>query len=201
MAKDWELIMGLHSIVEALNNNTRNHVRVVGSSDGIKDLLKHAGNRKILEGIKVEEVSSHQVQEISKNSFRELDFEYQRIPSQVFLESSVTEIRSVSEVYDRLIDSELKIFCLDQVTDLYNSAAIMRTAAFYGVDYLVVPSRGSFGISPKFSRIASGALEHVKLVNSSSLSKFLKKLPNLECSVVGFSEHASIEVSEIKVKR
>jgi 23S rRNA (guanosine2251-2'-O)-methyltransferase len=51
--------------------------------------------------------------------------------------------------------------------------------------------KGNFGMGPNFSRIASGATEHVQIVKCSSLPKILTKLIELNVEVIGLSEHAT----------
>ncbi len=62
---------------------------------------------------------------------------------------------------------------LDQITDVHNAAAIMRSAAFYGVDCVLISQKGNFGMGPNFARIASGALEYVKIIQFSPQTTFL----------------------------
>ena len=77
-------------------------------------------------------------------------------------------------------------------------AAVARTAAFYGVDYVVVPSKKTTGLTPSFYRISSGAAEHVVIKQVGNLSKFIRKCEELGAYCVGFSEHATMDASEIK---
>lgn len=196
--RNFDLIMGIHSIGEALKNSSRNNYRLVATKESLKELESYLKGNRLLENIKTEIVDAHKVQEFAKKKFKELSFEFQRIPSNMFLESSLTTIYDPSVVYEELLKKECKIFCLDQVTDLHNSAAIIRSAAFFGVDFLVVAQKGSFGISPKFFRIASGAVEHVKIVKCASLPKFLKKLGDMGVQRVAFSEHATTTLDKVE---
>ena len=95
----------------------------------------------------------------------------------------------------------IKILALDQVTDAHNGAAIMRTAAFYGVDAILISARGSFGLGPGFSRIASGATEHVKIVRCSALPKTITKIKELGAICIGLSEHATSDLGTIDITK
>ena len=174
--RTFDLIIGIHSIGEALKNRERQHRQLVGTKESLKELERYLGGNRLLENMTIHALDAHQVQDLAKRKFKELNFEFQRIPTNLFLETSLTPTYDISVVYDEIFKRECKIFCLDQVTDLHNSAAIVRTAAFFGVDFLVTAQKGSFGISPKFFRIASGGVEHLKIVKCASLPKFLKKL-------------------------
>jgi 23S rRNA (guanosine2251-2'-O)-methyltransferase len=86
------------------------------------------------------------------------------------------------------------------VTDVHNAAAIVRTASFYGVDYVVVPDKKSFGLTPSFFRIASGAAEYVPLVGVSKLTKTLTKLKDLGVNIIALSEHAKGDLNAENIR-
>jgi 23S rRNA (guanosine2251-2'-O)-methyltransferase len=114
---------------------------------------------------------------------------------------SPIEVLDPSWIYNQLESRiALKILALDQVTDAHNGAAIMRTAAFYGVDVILISSKGNFGLGPNFARIASGACEHVKIVRCSALPKTITKLKDLGVMCVGLSEHATEELNKLDTK-
>lgn len=195
-----DLIVGVHSIAEAIANPKRTVHQIVATEDGLAELRKRGQvDSKIINDLPVQLVSPHKLQEDAKALYNDLGLTFQRVPSQIFMVTSEIDTFDVNYLYDELLTGKkVKVLCLDNVTDIHNGAAIMRTAAFYGVDFLVVSMKGNFGLGPSFARIASGAAEHVKIVKCSSLPKFLKKLQDLGLTCVGFSEHATIEASEIK---
>lgn len=193
--EDFDIIVGIHSIAEAIKNSSRAIYKIVATDDGMNDLRKRGEiSSKDLEGIDIELYASHKFQEMGKSIYKDLDYNFSRIPSGVYLLCSKVELYDVTWIYEKLKNKKrLKILCLDQVTDVHNGAAILRTAAFYGVDCILTASKGNFGMGPNFSRIASGALEHVKIVKCSSLPKMLNKLHDLGVHSIGLSEHASGE--------
>lgn len=185
-----ELIIGIHSIVEALKNPQRTNKIVYVSEEALDELRKkHRIDLSKLSDVSLRIMPNHQVQEEAQKKYRLNDFEFHRVPSNLFLEVSPTPIKDLSWLYEELFQAPRKILALDQVTDVHNAAAIMRSAAFYGV-HSILFSKGNFRLPPSFSRIASGALEHVSLVNCSSLSSALTKLKDKSVDIVGFSEHA-----------
>lgn len=201
--EDDQVIVGPHSIIEALNNSNRSSLRLLASEDGLSELKKHSSfDKESLGRVEVKIISSHKLQEIAKKIYKDKGYNYTRVPGQALLITSSIEIKDLAWLYDKTISQDkIKILCLDQVTDGHNAAAIMRTAAFYGIDCILTASKGVFGISPSFSRIASGALEHVSLVRCSSLPKALKKLSDMGVECVGFSEHSSVSSSDIFEER
>jgi 23S rRNA (guanosine2251-2'-O)-methyltransferase len=190
---DHDLIIGIHSIVEALRNPERAIYEIVATDEGLEELKKRGGiSRAEIPMTKVRLLEGHALQEEAKKYYRELDMEFQRVPSQVFMLVSPVTIYEPTWIYNQLESRiPLKILALDQVTDAHNGAAIMRTAAFYGVDAVLISAKGNFGLGPNFARIASGATEYVKIVRCSALPKTITKLKDLGAICIGLSEHAT----------
>lgn len=186
-----QIIYGLHSIRACINNPKRVFKVLIGSKEGVKELFK--GKYSYLREhrpLNIEIISSHQVQEKAKNWCKKLQFEYGRVPSQVFAICEPLEPQKISHLYEKIQKKEkIRILALDGVSDIHNGAAIMRTASFYGVDALVLTGRKSFGFSPGFFRIASGAVESLQVIQVMNLSKTLSKFKELGVRCIGLSEH------------
>lgn len=197
MNSDVEIIIGIHSIVEALKNTQRVKKCLYITEDSFKEIRKKTSFD--FKTIIVKKISNHQVQEKAKSLFNDLGFNYSRVPSGAILLCESIGVQSVKWLYDLAEKKEvLKVIALDQVTDIYNSGAILRTAAFYNVDAMIISSKGSFGITPGFSRISSGSLEYVPIVQCNNLSKTLLKLKERAVRVVGFSEHSEVDVRSLE---
>ncbi|MBT6326744.1 MAG: hypothetical protein HOJ35_12315 [Bdellovibrionales bacterium] len=187
-----EVIIGIHSIIEAIKNKRRENLFLYGTKSGL-ELIANSNKLSVDEKnkFKKNELNSHEFQEISKKLFSQGGFNYQRVTSQILLSAEKLPVDGIEWIMRKINNGEkLKIFCLDQVTDIHNTAAILRTASFYGVDCLVTGMKGKSGKSPGFYRIASGATEHVKIIECSSLPKFIRKLMSKDVRCVGFSEHS-----------
>ncbi|PIP89193.1 MAG: hypothetical protein COW01_14390 [Bdellovibrionales bacterium CG12_big_fil_rev_8_21_14_0_65_38_15] len=194
---EQDIIIGLHSIAEALKNPNRTHYRLIGTDEGMKELQrKHGLDPRRQDDLRAEFYKPDEFVKQTQELYRHLGVEYRRIPSGVMLLTSPYEIQNVNWLYDRCDKpGRLKLLILDQITDGHNAAAILRTASFFGCDAIVFAQKGSFGVTPSFSRIASGALEHVPLVQVVSLPKTLTQLAQKNISLVGFSEHAESAAS------
>lgn len=195
-----EIIVGIHSITCALKNPERKHFQLVASESGLSELRKKPEiSRELISKINTKILTPGKLQSEAQKIYSQLGHTYSRIPSQIFLITSKTPILDISWIHNELSSNKaIKIFCLDSVTDVHNAAAIMRTAAFFSVDCLIISEKGNFGIVPSFSRIASGALEYVKIVKCQGLPRTIDKLQKLGIRCIGFSEHA--EKSEIEHK-
>lgn len=184
-----DLIIGIHSIAEALNNSQRGFWKILATTEGLNELKKRMGGK--IEKAEIKVLAPHDFQQESQKIYRQYDFEYQRIMSGVLLECGALPDLDPNWVMEKLAKGEkLKLMCLDQVTDVHNAAAIFRTAAFYGVDAIIVSVKGVFGRSPSFARIASGSQEYVRLIKCASLPRTLTTLKEKGVTCVGLSEHS-----------
>jgi len=188
-----QFIIGIHSIVEALQNPKRTIVSLIITDEGQKELDKRIS--LVPFKAKIQKVAAHQLQEIAKKKVKEDGGYFSRVPSGAFLIVNELPESDPNDLYE-LIESKkaqkqpVKLVILDGVTDVHNAAAILRSASFFGVDAIITSVRGGFGASPTFARIASGALEHLMLVRVSGLPKTITKLREMGCDVIGLSEEA-----------
>lgn len=196
---EHDMIVGIHSIAEAIRNPERQIFEIVTTDEGFQEFKKRSGLKDHeIPLTKVRWLEGHALQEEAKKNYRDLDMEFQRVPSGIFMLVSPINIWEPTWIYQQLESRiPIKILALDQVTDAHNGAAIMRTAAFYGVDAILISARGNFGLGPGFSRIASGATEHVKIVRCSALPKTITKIKDLGATCIGLSEHATEDLGAI----
>lgn len=187
----FDLIVGVHSISKALKNSDREIFQVFYTEEGRKDLLKRSNlKEEDLKKHKCEQLDSHKLQEKAKDYYKSLKLDFQRVPSGVFILTSEIETFDNNWLYDEVAcRDDLKILCLDQITDVHNGAAILRTASFYGVDIVIIPGKKSFGFTPSFYRIASGATESLRIVQTSNLSKVISTLSSRGITCIGLTEH------------
>ena len=204
LPSSFDVIVGVHSTAEAISNPKREWFELVTTDEGMQDLIARTKlDKKLLPQEKLRKLNSHALQEEAKARYSELGVEFQRVPSGVFLVATPLESYDLSWIYARLEGGGkvLKLLALDQVTDIHNGAAMMRTAAFYGIDAIIISSKGSFGTGPSFNRIASGATEHIAVIKCASLSRALLKLQELGVRCIGLSEHATLsDLASIREK-
>jgi 23S rRNA (guanosine2251-2'-O)-methyltransferase len=185
-----DLIYGLHSIAEALKNPMRGNFSLYATEDSLKDLVKKGAlSNDWKEKVDIQVMTSHQVQQAGEDLCKEFDFKYSRVPSHLFLVSDSLSFEDPGCFQSNNIDKYFPVLALDQVTDVHNLAAISRTAVFFGVKTILFSRRDLKSFPPSFFRIASGASEHLNMVNCSSLPRTLGKLQGSGITCVGLSEH------------
>ncbi len=92
------------------------------------------------------------------------------------------------------LDSAHLVLVLDQVTDPHNMGAIMRSAVAFGVDALVTTSRHSPGESGVLAKSASGALEHVDLIEVRNLAEAIEMLNAEGFQTIGLDSDGPLEL-------
>ena len=86
---------------------------------------------------------------------------------------------------------------LDQIQDPHNVGAIFRTAAFFGIRGIIVTKDRSAPLSATAYDVASGGLECVPFAQPPNLSRALKQAKDAGLWVLGTSEHATRDLSEV----
>ncbi|QPC87662.1 23S rRNA (guanosine(2251)-2'-O)-methyltransferase RlmB [Mesorhizobium sp. NBSH29] len=86
------------------------------------------------------------------------------------------------------------VLVLDQVTDPHNVGAIMRSAVAFGAGALITTQRHSPHESGVLAKSASGALEHIDLIEVKNLADALEKLHEAGFQTIGLDSDAPQEL-------
>ncbi|KAI8911447.1 Alpha/beta knot methyltransferase [Gorgonomyces haynaldii] len=87
-----------------------------------------------------------------------------------------------TDTYDIIgtdLEAKTKLLCplwvaLDRIQDPQNMGAIMRTCAFYGLDGVLTSDLQQCPLTPTVSKASSGAMEHMNILSTSNLARFLR---------------------------
>ncbi len=90
---------------------------------------------------------------------------------------------------------------LDNLQDPHNVGAIFRTAAFFGVLGIVVTKDRSAPLSSAAYDVAAGGLEHVPFTFVPNLARAISVAKEAGVWVLGTSEHATEDVSQVDRER
>ncbi|NQV98981.1 MAG: 23S rRNA (guanosine(2251)-2'-O)-methyltransferase RlmB [Rhodospirillales bacterium] len=83
------------------------------------------------------------------------------------------------------------VVVLDQANDPRNIGSVMRSAAAFGADAVIVPDRGTPEVSGSMAKAAAGALESIPFVRVTNLARSLRKLKDAGYWCVGLDGTAT----------
>lgn len=100
------------------------------------------------------------------------------------------------EVEDILNEAESKneapfILILDGIEDPHNLGAIIRTAETAGVHGIIIPKRRACSVNSTVYKVASGAVEHVKIARVNNLNDEIKYLKSKDVWIYGTAIEAT----------
>lgn len=179
-------LIGKHGVLAAIKNPNRKIERIIVDE-------KFRNDYKNLLGSKVEKIQYLKTQEfeqIIRDSNRD------RIPHQG-IAALVHELEGLDfKMFISEIKKEQKciIVALDQVTDPHNFGAILRSAAAFGVKYIMLPKNNSVKENSTVAKTACGALDIVQLVYVTNLSQALMDLSEINCWILGLDGSAKENV-------
>ncbi|MBN2636071.1 MAG: 23S rRNA (guanosine(2251)-2'-O)-methyltransferase RlmB [Prolixibacteraceae bacterium] len=83
------------------------------------------------------------------------------------------------------------ILILDQITDVRNFGAIVRSAECGGVDAVIIPEKGMAKIGADAVKTSAGALHHIPICKVKNLSKTVYFLKDSGIKIIAATEKAS----------
>lgn len=172
------MLYGLHAVEAALQNPRRALHRLFTTPNAEQRLAPLAGAR----GVGLERV-------------RPADLDRRLGPAAVHQGAALDCAPLPQPALDDLAQARL-VVVLDQVTDPHNFGAILRSAAAFGVDALVVTARHSPPLTGVVAKAASGGLEHVAVVAVPNLARALDQLGDLGFDRTGLDGEASLSLED-----
>jgi 23S rRNA (guanosine2251-2'-O)-methyltransferase len=96
---------------------------------------------------------------------------------------------------DELADARV-VLALDQISDPQNLGTILRSAAFFGVDAVLVLKNRSDEVTPLVARVAVGGAELVDTYRVTNLARSLDTLKQLGFWVYGLDERGPMTLAQ-----
>ena len=189
MKKATFLIAGKHAVTEALMNPNRKVIKVFLTEESKKSLYKKNPNINIFKNVT-----------IIYKTIKELD----RLCSkdQISHQGLIAEVehREQTELknYIKLKEGEknINIVALEEVTDPRNIGSIIRSAASFNIDGLIVKERSFPSESKLLYKSASGCTEHINIFEVSNISTTLKYLKTKDFWICGFDTSAEKDITK-----
>ena len=179
MKKTTFLIAGKHPVTEALRNPNRNVLKVFLTEESKKSLYRNNQNQNILKNIKIFYKTKNELDRLCSKD-------------QISHQGLIAEVGHKEEIsikdYIKLSDEKKNItfVALEEVTDPRNIGSIIRSAASFNIDGLIVKERSFPSESKLLYKSASGSIEHINIFQVSNISSTLKYLKTKNFWICGF---------------
>lgn len=167
------LIWGVHAVTAALGNPRR-------TVDEL--LLTENAAARIQEGINTSlpNYSAAAPKDITKR------LESERVGADPVHQGALLITRPLPGLTLEDVSETARLALLDQVTDPHNVGAILRSAAAFGIDGLIMTQRNSPPLGGVLAKTSSGGLEHVPIIPVGNLSQALSQLGQRGFERIGF---------------
>jgi 23S rRNA (guanosine2251-2'-O)-methyltransferase len=181
-------IVGKHAVTEALKNTKRKVLRVFLTEESKKSIHRVSPKKNLLKDIKV---YFRTKKELDKYCNKE----------GMLHQGYVAEIEQLEKIQLKEFIKEqnnLTFVCLDEVTDPRNIGSIIRSAASFNIDGLIVKERHFPNESKLMYKSASGCLEFLNIFEVSNINTTLKYLRDKNFWVYGFDVNSEKDFTKIK---
>ena len=183
-------IAGRHAVIEALRNPRRRVIKIFLTEDSKKNIHKQNPNRNLLKDVKVFFKTKKELDKYCKSE-------------SILHQGYVAEIENL-ESYDlkEFIKDKnnLTFACLDEVTDPRNIGSLIRSAASFNIDGLIVKERHFPSESKLMYKAASGCVEYLNIFQVSNINTTLKFLRDKNFWIYGFVASGNKDFTEIEWK-
>ena len=190
MNKSSFFIVGQHAVIEALKNPNRKVLRVFLTEESKKNIHRKSPKKNLLVDVKVYYKTK---KELDKYTTRE----------NLLHQGYVAEIEHLEKpILKEFIKKKnnLTLVCLDEVTDPRNIGSLIRSAASFNVDGIIVKDRHFPNESKLMYKAASGSIEYINIFEVSNINSTLKNLREKNFWVYGFDSEGEKSFTEIEWK-
>ena len=190
MNKSSFFIIGQHAVIEALRNPKRKVLRLFLTEESKKNIHRKSPKKNLLTDVKVYFKTK---KELDKYSTKE----------NLLHQGYVAEIEHLEDpvLKDFIKDKDdISLACLDGVTDPRNIGSLIRSAAAFGIDGIIIKERNFPSESKLMFKAASGAIEYMKIFKVSNINSTLKNLKERNFWVYGFDGKGDKNFTSIEWK-
>ncbi len=188
MNKSSFFVVGKHAVFEALKNTNRKVLKVFLTEESKKNIHRDSPKKNLLKDIKVLFKTKKELDKYCKNEG-------------ILHQGYVAEIEHLNKIELKEFiknKNNLTLVCLDEVTDPRNIGSIIRSAASFDIDGLIVKERHFPKESKLMYKAASGCLEYLNIFEVSNINTTLKYLRDKNFWVYGFEANSVKNFTEIK---
>lgn len=187
-----EVVWGRNSVVEALRAKipaTALYIsQKVDLDDRVREAIALANNR----GIPIGEVTRSEIDRMCGTEVVHQGIALQ-VPEFVYLSSSELLDRALSQ------SSAPLLVALDGITDPRNLGAIIRSAAAFGANGIVLPQRRSVGVTASAWKTSAGAAARMPIAMVANLNQVIADYKKRGLFIVGLDSDGDISLPDFKL--
>jgi len=190
MNKSSFFIIGQHAVIEALRNPKRKVLRLFLTEESKKNIHRKSPKKNLLTDVKVYFKTK---KELDKYSTKE----------NLLHQGYVAEVEHFEDpvLKDFIKEKDnITLACLDGVTDPRNIGSLIRSAAAFGINGIIIKERNFPSESKLMFKAASGAIEYMNIFKVSNINSTLKNLKEKNFWVYGFDGNGDKNFTSIEWK-
>lgn len=183
-----ELVAGRNAVVEALRAGVPATELIIARSIDVDDRITESLKLAMAMHLPIREVHRAEVEGLSGSS------------QGVLLAIKPYQYSSFEDIAVRA-KSPMLIVALDGVTDPRNLGAIVRSAAAFGADGVVMTERRAAAMTASAWKSSAGAAARMQIAQVSNLSRAIDAAKKLGCFVVGLDGESENSLSTMKLAK
>ena len=190
MNKRSFFIVGKHAVLEALKNPNRKVLRVFLTEESKKNIHRENQKKNLLRDIKIHFKNKRELDKYTGNE-------------DILHQGYVAELEHLEDnILKEFIKNKknLTFACLDEVTDPRNIGSIIRSAASFNLDGIIIKERHFPEESKLMYKSASGCMEHINIFKVSNINTALKFLREKNFWVYGFDAKSKKNFTDVEWK-
>jgi len=189
MKKSTFLIAGKHAVTEALKNPNRRVLRIFLNEESKKTLNRENSEINLLQNIKIHFKTKKEMDRLCSKE----QISHQNLIAEI----EHLENKNLKEYLNSSPDKQsITFIALEDVTDPRNIGSIIRCAASFNINGLIVKERIYPSESKLLYKSASGCMEHINVFEVSNISTTLKYLKAKNFWISGFDNNAKKDFTE-----
>ena len=188
MKKTTFLIVGKHAVEEALKNPRRKIEKIFLTEDAKKNLNRENQALNLLKNIHVFYKTRKELDNICGRD----EISHQGLVA----EAEQLEDLSLKDYIIETPKKNINFIALEEVTDPRNIGSIIRSAASFNIDGIIVKERSFPSKSKLLYRSASGGVEHLNIFKVANINTSLKYLKTQNFWVSAFDIKANKDFTE-----
>ncbi len=190
MNKRSFFIVGKHAVLETLKNPNRKVLRVFLTEESKKNIHRENPKKNLLKDIKIYFKNKKELDKYAGNE-------------DILHQGYVAEIEHSEDLIIKEFiknKTNLTFACLDEVTDPRNIGSIIRSAASFNLDGIIIKERCFPDESKLMYKSASGCMEHINVFKVSNINTALKFLKEKNFWVYGFDAKSNKNFTDVDWK-